>query len=125
MALNESMEEGRERRRHERIPKEVNVHFGVFTDLTDINIDREGTLLDLGAGGVRILTQQYVEVASQIMLVLEFPGWAEGAFNWQVTADKSEIGVLKVVGMVIRCLPSSIEPGFYETAVCFCGRMKK
>ncbi len=114
-----------ERRQHERLPKDVDIHYGAFKDLSEIVIDQEGKLLDIGAGGICFLAKKHIEVATQIMLVLEFPGWQEGVADWQASSNDSDIGVLKVVGMVVRCLPSSLEPGLYEVGVCFCGRMKK
>ncbi len=125
MVLENNMEQFAEKRRYERLPKEVDIHFGMFQDLSEVVIDQEGRLLDIGVGGVRFLASEHVEVASQIMLILEFPGWQGGAVDWQVSSNESDIGVLKVLGMVVRCLPSSLDPDSYEVGVCFCGRMKK
>jgi len=117
--------QGMERRRHERVHKEIDLRFGPWEEVTDVAMDRQGSLLDIGAGGLRFLTREPVEIATQLLLVLEFPGWRDDPGDWVQSPDRPAIGVLKVIGMVVRCLPSSLEPGKYEVAVCFCGRVRK
>ena len=66
-----------------------------------------------------------VNETSQLMMILEFAGWQEGEIEWNCSGNGGDIGVLKVVGIVVRCIPSDQEPKKYEVAVCFCGRVKK
>lgn len=125
MAQQTSTGHGMERRRHERVNKGIDLHFGSWQDVTDVAIDRQGSLIDIGAGGLRFLTAEPVEISSQILLVLEFPGWRDDLRDWVQAPDQSAIGVLKVIGMVVRCLPSTLAPNNHEVAVCFCGRVRK
>ncbi len=125
MAQETSAGQGMERRRHERVDKKIDLRFGRWEDVTDVAIDRHGSLLDIGPGGLRFLTPEPVEIATQILLVLEFPGWRDDLQDWVQASTQSAIGVLKVIGMVVRCSSSTLEPGNYEVAVCFCGRVRK
>lgn len=117
-------EHGMERRRHERVGKEIDLRFGIWRDVTDIALERQGSLLDISAGGLRFLTREPVEIASQLLMVLAFPGWRDDLLDWAQAENPAAIGVLKVIGMVVRCLDSSLAPGNYEVAVCFCGRVR-
>lgn len=125
MAQQSSAGQDMERRQYERLGKEIDLRFGPWQDVTDIGLERRGSLLDISAGGLRFLTREPVAIASQLLLVLAFPGWHDDQLDWVQARDPATIGVLKVIGMVVRCLASTLEPGNYEVAVCFCGRVRK
>jgi hypothetical protein len=116
---------GKERRRHERVHKMIDLRYGACDDFSEVAPNRQGTLLDIGGSGLRFMAEEAVEIATQLLLILEFPGWRDDQEEWVPSGDHSEIGVLRVMGTVVRCQASSLEPGKYEIAVCFCGRVKK
>lgn len=115
---------GEERRREERFAKNLVVR---FTRLEEISVDvpyRDGQLLDLSGGGLCFLTDDALPVGSQLVMVLEFPGWqAVEDGKWLATKQEEDVGVLRAVGMVSWVAVSRARPDKYETGVCFSGRV--
>lgn len=111
-----------ERRQEERVAKN---RFLRFTRLEDLQADvpyREGDLLDISGGGLCFLAEELLPLGSQLVMVLEFPGWhAVADDKWIATKVEADVGVLQVIGMVSWVAVSRIKPDRYETGVCFSG----
>ena len=111
-----------ERRQEERVAKNLFVR---FTRLEDLKADvsyREGQLLDISGGGLCFLAEESMPLGSQLVMVLEFPGWHAAADGkWIATKVEEDVGVLQVIGMVSWVAVSRTQPDRYETGVCFSG----
>jgi hypothetical protein len=111
-----------ERRQEERVAKDLFVR---FTRLEDIQANvpyREAQLLDISGGGLCFLTEESLPLGSQLVMVLEFPGWhATANGKWIATKVEEDVGVLQVIGMVSWVAVSRSKPDCYETGVCFSG----
>ena len=68
------------------------------------------------------MVEESLPIGSQLLMVLEFPGW-HAAANGKLIATKVEedVGVLQVIGMVAWVAVSRSKPDRYETGVCFSG----
>ena len=111
-----------ERRQEERVAKNLFVR---FTRLEDLQADvpcRDGQLLDISGGGLCFLAEEALPLGSQLVMVLEFPGWqATADGKWIATKVEEDVGVLRVVGMVSWVGVCRAAPDRYETGVCFSG----
>ncbi|MBU4034394.1 MAG: PilZ domain-containing protein [Proteobacteria bacterium] len=111
-----------ERRQEERFAKKLFVR---FTRLEDLMADvpyRDGQLLDISGGGLCLLAEEALPLGSQLVMVLEFPGWHAAADGkWIATKVEDDVGVLRVVGMVSWVAVSRDKPELYETGVSFSG----
>lgn len=111
-----------ERRQEERVARNLFVR---FTRLEDLQADvpyRDGQLLDISGGGLCFLAEEALPLGSQLVMVLEFPGWLAAADGkWIATKVEEDVGVLRVVGMVSWVAVSRAKPDRYETGVCFSG----
>lgn len=118
----EQQHSGGERRQEERVAKDLVVR---FTRLEDLQADvpyREGQLLDISGGGLCFLGEESLPLGSQLVMVLEFPGWHAAANGkWIATKVEEDVGVLQVIGMVSWVAVSRSKPDRYETGVCFSG----
>ncbi len=118
----EPEDSGEERRQEERVAKNLFVR---FTRLEDLQADvpyRDGQLLDISGGGLCFLAEESLPLGSQLVMVLEFPGWLAAADGkWIATKVEEDVGVLRVVGMVSWVAVSRAKPDRYETGVCFSG----
>ena len=118
----EQKDSGEERRQEERVAKDLFVR---FTRLEDLQADvpyRDGQLLDISGGGLCFLVKEALPLGSQLVMILEFPGWhAVAGGKWIATKVEEDVGVLRVVGMVSWVAVSRSNPGCYETGVCFSG----
>ncbi|MHB1014223.1 MAG: PilZ domain-containing protein [Desulfurivibrionaceae bacterium] len=113
---------GEERRQEERVAKDLFVRFTRLEDiLTDVPY-RDGQLLDISGGGLCFLTEEVLPLGSQLVMVLEFPGWQAAADGkWIATKVEEDVGVLRAVGMVSWVAVSRSKPDRYETGVSFSG----
>lgn len=113
---------GEERRQEERVAKDLVVRFTRLEDLHANVPYQEGQLLDISGGGLCFLAEEAMSLGSQLVMVLEFPGWHAAADGkWIATKVEEDVGVLRVVGMVSWVAISRAHPGRYETGVCFSG----
>ena len=114
-----------ERRREERVAKNLVVRFTRLEDLLSDIPYRDGQLLDISGGGLCFLTDDALSLGSQLVMVLEFPGWhATANGKWIATKLEEDVGVLQVIGMVSWVAISRTRPDKYETGVCFSGRVR-
>ena len=111
-----------ERRQEERVAKDLFVR---FTRLEDFSVDvpyKAGRLLDISGGGLCLLVEEAMPLGTQLVMIMEFPGWHAAADGrWIATKVEEDVGVLRVVGMVSWVAISRAHPGRYETGVCFSG----
>ena len=113
---------GEERRQEERVAKDLFVRFTRLEDLTADVPYQQGRLLDISGGGLCFLTEEAMPLGSQLVMILEFPGWHAAADGkWVATKMEKDVGVLQVVGMVSWVAVSRADPDRYETGVCFSG----
>jgi hypothetical protein len=78
--------------------------------------------LDISGGGLCFLVEESLPLGSQLLMVLEFPGWHAAANGkWIATKVEEDVGVLQVIGMVSWVAVSRSKPDRYETGVCFSG----
>ena len=112
-----------ERREHERLDRNFKLRYGQIEDLSKIDPDREGELLDIGGGGIRLLAEDASLKDSQLMIVMEIPGWQVDGDEWTRTRDTTDIGVLRVIGNVMWCAQSSSHAGKHEIGVRFTGQI--
>jgi len=111
-----------ERRQEERVAKNLFVRFIRLEDLQANVPYREGQLLDISGGGLCFLVEESLPLGSQLVMVLEFPGWhATANGKWIATKLEEDVGVLQVIGMVSWVAVSRNKPDCYETGVCFSG----
>ena len=116
---------GKERRQEERVAKDLVVRFTRLEDFSTEAPYQEGRLLDISGGGLCLLVEEAVPLGSQLVMILEFPGWHAAADGkWIATKVEEDVGVLRVVGMVSWVAISRAYPGRYETGVCFSGMVK-
>jgi hypothetical protein len=120
----EQKDSGEDRRQDERFAKNLLVRFTRLEDLLGDVPYRDGQLLDISGGGLCFLTEEALPLGSQLVMILEFPGWqavADG--KWVATKQEEDVGVLRAVGMVSWVAISRAKPDKYETGVCFSGRV--
>ncbi|MFH1019220.1 MAG: PilZ domain-containing protein [Pseudomonadota bacterium] len=118
----EQKDSGEERRQEERVAKNLFVRFTRLEDLQSDVPSRDGQLLDLSGGGLCFLAEESLPLGSQLVMILEFPGWQAAADGkWIATKVEEDVGVLQVIGMVCWVAVSRSKPGCYETGVCFSG----
>lgn len=111
-----------ERRQEERFAKNLYVRFTRLEDLMSGVPYRDGQLLDISGGGLCLLAEEALPLGSQLVMVLEFPGWhATTDGRWIATKVEEDVGVLRVVGMVSWVAVSRDRPELYETGVSFSG----
>lgn len=113
---------GDERRQEQRVAKDLFVRFTMLEDLMANVPYQQGQLLDISGGGLCFLAEEAMPLGSQLMMILEFPGWHAAANGkWVATKVEEDVGVLRVVGMVSWVAVSRSKPDRYETGVCFSG----
>lgn len=111
-----------ERRQEERVAKKLSVSFIRLEDLMSNLPYRNGKLLDISGGGLCFQAEDALPLGSQLVMILEFPGWLTVAGSkWIATKVEKDVGVLQAVGMVSWISPSRTKPGYYDTGVTFSG----
>ena len=120
----EQKDSGKERHQEQRVAKNLFVRFTRLEDLLADVPYRDGQLLDISGSGLCFLAEEALPLGSQLVMVLEFPGWQAAADGkWVATKVEEDVGVLRAVGMVSWVAVSRAKPDQYETGVCFSGRV--
>ncbi len=112
----------KERRSHERLPKEAVISYCLFEELPLSDSSRQGQLCDFSGGGVRFLAAEPFVKGTQLVLELTFKGWQAAAQNWLWTGNNSDEGILKALGAVMWCA-STPDNEQFELGVRFTGRL--
>lgn len=110
-----------EHRKYDRIEKNLTIRYGRLEDFTKNSLEMEGELLDIGAGGLRFLASESVEISSPLVIQLEFPGWLAFEDKWIATKNDNDFGVLQVIGMVAWVAVSEEYPDKFDIGVSFSG----
>ena len=112
----------KERRSHERLPKEAVISYCLFEELPLSASRRQGKLCDFSGGGVRFLAAESLTKGTQLVLELTFKGWQAADQNWLWTGNNSDEGILKALGAVMWCA-STPDKEQFELGVRFTGRL--
>ncbi len=110
-----------ERRQHDRVSKNLTVRYTKLEDLVKDIPFQEGELVDMGGGGLCFQASEPVNLGSQLVVVLEFPGWQAAGGKWVATKAEEDVGVLQVIGMVVWVAASREKPGCYDIGLRFSG----
>lgn len=70
----EIAESGRDRRRHPRLGKIIKMRYQRLEKISRKLPYLEGDLVDISSGGLRFIAEESLEINSQLVVVLEFPG---------------------------------------------------
>ncbi|HSR37194.1 MAG TPA: PilZ domain-containing protein [Desulfurivibrionaceae bacterium] len=116
---------GRERRRYERVEKDLAVRYCRLERFGSGALDGLGELLDIGGGGLCFLAEESIELGAQLVLMLEFPGWLADGDHWIATKNDDDVGTLHVIGMVVWVAVSRKNPAAYDIGVQFSGIVRK
>ena len=114
-----------DRRQHDRLERSFTIQYRRLEDLsTQDTEDIEAEIIDIGGGGLCFLSDEPIEISTQLILVLEFSGWLADMDEWVITRKSDDVGVLKVVGMVVRVAMNRTQPDKFEIGVRFTGRIR-
>jgi hypothetical protein len=111
-----------ERRKHPRLDKVIKMRYQKMENISRKDPYLEGVLLDISSAGLRFLAPKPLEINSQLVIVLEFPGWLTADNQW-TPDDQAEMGVQQALGQVLRVQASQTEPGQFEVAVQLSGQL--
>lgn len=112
------------RRKHERLPRNFRMRFGILEDLSLLRTEKEAELVDIGGGGIRFLSDERLANGSQLLIDLEIPGWRVTDGDWIATSNQEEIGKLQIIGVVMWAAPSEHKAGNYEIGLRFTGQLR-
>ena len=111
-----------ERRFYNRVGKSFSMYYRVWApDALPIGeLDRQGDVCDISAGGLRFITEGELNKNEQLIILLEFSGWKVDGEEWISTGNPDDNGKLKVLGRVMWCnkLTANSEQ---EVGICFVG----
>jgi len=114
-----------DRRQHDRLERSFTIQYRRLEELsTQDTEDIEAEIIDIGGGGLCFLSDEPIEISTQLVLVLEFSGWLADMDEWVITRKSDDVGVLKVVGMVVRVAMNKTQPDKFEIGVRFTGRIR-
>jgi c-di-GMP-binding flagellar brake protein YcgR len=114
-----------ERRKHPRLDKIITMRYQKLESLSEKAPYLEGFLVDISSGGLRFLANNPLDINTQLVIVLEFPGWLNGDQRWSPPDTGGETGVLQALGEVLRVQASETEAGKYEIGVQFSTQLQK
>jgi c-di-GMP-binding flagellar brake protein YcgR len=108
-----------DRRKYPRLDRIIKMRYQRVESLSEKSPYLEGDLLDVSSGGLRFLASQPLEIKSQLVIILEYPGWLNTDNNHLVPSEEGEPGVLQAMGEVLRVQASQTDPGKFEVGVQF------
>jgi hypothetical protein len=114
-----------ERRKHPRLDKIIKMRYQKLESISKKMPYLEGVLLDVSSAGLRFLAEQPLDIDSQLVIVLEFPGWLTDDNLWTPADHNDEMGVQQALGQVLRVQASEMEPGKFEVAVQLSGQLQE
>ena len=84
-----------ERRQYERCDKNLAIRYVPLEDVSqDDSLRKDGELIDIAAGGLCFLGDETFSLGSQLVVMLEFPGWLEQDGKWLATKEENDKGTL-------------------------------
>lgn len=117
---------GSERRQYKRLVKNGHISYWLVDGgRPNAAAIHRGTILDLGAGGVRFLVEEQVGKNALLGMTMEFIGWRLEGEELVATGNKADVGTMEMVGYVMWQTPSSAHFDKYEIGVRFSSRFVK
>lgn len=116
-----SQEAAEDRRKHDRFSKNFTIRYTRLEDLLNEDPYQQGELLDISGGGLCFRAATPAVLSSQLVLVLEFPGWQAAGGKWIATKEETDVGLLQVIGMVVWVAASREAEGSFDIGVRFSG----
>lgn len=118
-------ESKKERRKYERLVKTGHISYWLVVNGQAEGAVRQGTILDLGAGGVRFLVDRQVAKNALLGMTLEFFGWRLEEEALVATGNKSDVSIMELLGYVMWQTTSDNDLDKYEIGVRFSSRLVK
>jgi len=114
-----------DRRQYKRVEKRFTISYCRLENMhMSETPEQEAEILDIGGGGLCFLSENPIELSTQLVILLEFSGWLADMDDWVITMNSSDVGVLRVVGMVVRVAVSRTNPDKFEIGIRFTGRVR-
>lgn len=108
-------------RKYERIEKNLRLRYGILETFAQNSFTSEGELLDISAGGLRMLVAESVPINTKLMLQIDFPGWQAENGKWIATKNEEDVATLDVVGVVIWKAVNGEQPEKFDIGISFSG----
>ncbi|MFZ5759690.1 MAG: hypothetical protein ACOY32_08700 [Thermodesulfobacteriota bacterium] len=113
-----------ERRKYERLDKEMGFRYGLYENLVTARLDEQGLILDIGGGGLRFLSSRRWRKNDELLMQLDFSGWRlDGAAGDAVFTGEGCDSLL-VVGSVMW-VTDAVEDEQFEVGVRFTARVQR
>ncbi|MFH1216742.1 MAG: hypothetical protein V1706_09610 [Pseudomonadota bacterium] len=113
-----------ERRKYDRLEKEIVFRYSLFEDLVNVSLGDQGLILDIGAGGVRFLSSCQWHKSDQLLMKLDFNGWRISGEECVATFRKEDCGSMLVVGTVMWAA-ETVHDDQFEIGVRFTARVQQ
>ncbi len=122
MALQQQkMQYQQENRKYERIEKNLRLRYGKLETFSQHSFTAEGELLDISAGGLRLLAAESVPISTKLMIQIDFPGWQADNGKWIATKNEDDVATLDVIGLVVWKAVNDEHPGKFDIGISFSG----
>ncbi len=112
-----------ERRKYDRLEKELVLRYAHFDDLPHTDFSKEGLVLDIGGGGLRFLSSEKWMKNDQLLMELDFDKWQLDGLDEVFIEENEGSRCLKVVGTVMWTV-ETLYDGQYEVGLRFTAAMK-
>lgn len=119
MGLQEKVQYQQDSRKHERVEKNLKLRFGRMETFAKDSYTTEGELLDISAGGIRLLSPEFVAINSKLVIQIDFPGWLAKDGKWIATKKEEDVAALDVLGLVIWSAVNQEDPDKFDIGVSF------
>lgn len=113
-----------ERRKYDRLEKEIIFRYTVFEDLVNARLDEQGLILDIGGGGIRFLSSRQWNKGEQLLMQLDFSGWRIDGDECVATFAAEDCGRMLAVGIVMWAAETVHEDQF-EIGARFTARVQR
>ena len=122
MALQqEKVQYQQDNRKYERIEKNLGLRYGRLETFSQHSFTADGELLDISAGGLRLLTAESVPINTKLMIQIDFPGWQVENGKWVATKNEDDVANLDVVGLVVWKAINNEHPEKFDIGISFAG----
>ncbi len=113
-----------ERRRYERLDKEMGFRYGLYDNLVTPRLDEQGLILDIGGGGLRFLSSRRWCKNDELLMQLDFDGWRLDEAGGDAVFTGGDCDSLLVVGSVMW-VTDAVEDEQFEVGVRFSARVQR